>query len=78
VREYVFLKGSEMKEIKNIFTKGLWGISIDEAHERRICISCKKSIDAIGFPTEADKREYMISGLCHRCFEQLCQLLPEW
>jgi len=63
-----------MKEIKNLLAKGLWGMSIDEAHEKRLCISCKKLIDDIGFPTEADRKEYEISGLCYKCFRELCEL----
>jgi hypothetical protein len=54
--------------MKDEFAKMIFGMSVSEAHEKKICIACKQPIT---FPTELDHREYLISGLCSECFEQI-------
>lgn len=50
--------------------KGLYGITIHEAHAQAICIDCKKPMSGIGFPTNYDVKEYVMSGLCHICWDK--------
>lgn len=56
-----------MKEFKNRMAKMVFGMTIDEAHEKDVCISCKKPMKDMNL-SELDKSEYRISGLCPKCF----------
>lgn len=53
----------------NKFTVALFGETLKEAHEKHICICCKKSVlDLINDPI--DMAEYNISGICPKCWEE--------
>lgn len=59
---------NKIYEFKNDVAASIFGISLKEAHSRKICVSCK---EAITFPTEISEREYEISGLCDICFDNI-------
>lgn len=46
------------------------GITKAEAHEKFICIDCKKTPK---FHTLAGRREYVISGYCEPCFDKIAE-----
>lgn len=44
----------------------LFGMTPGEAHQRRVCIRCRRSVRDL---PDVDAREYGISALCRRCFD---------
>ena len=61
--------GFENSYTKSV-NKSLDGETIEEAHEAGLCIQCKQ----LALPncySEAGKREYRISGLCEKCFDEI-------
>ena len=51
-------------------SKDIFGMTLKEAHEKNLCISCKSSIESQDLePIDAD--EYRISGLCPTCFDRI-------
>ena len=49
----------------DIFSKQVFDITIEEAHNKQICIKCKR--DAKAFRDEKSEKEYKISGFCQIC-----------
>ena len=64
-------KAPEITEEMDRMAKKFFGISLSEAHHRAICIFCKAPIAPL-LSTEADFREYHISGLCTICYDDAC------
>jgi hypothetical protein len=60
--------GNFMVPLKDQLAKEAFGITFTEAHSKGICIRCRKVPD---FPTEADKKEYDTTALCHECWDHL-------
>ena len=61
---------SKLQELKDHVSKVVFNLSLSEALERGICISCKE--DALPkCYSEAGVREYRRSGLCERCFDEI-------
>lgn len=51
-------------------TNYLFNMSLEEAHQKQICIKCKKHIvDLIDDPL--DYAEYKQSGLCPECWNKI-------
>jgi hypothetical protein len=48
----------------------LFGITPDEAHEKGICIRCKRRVFTIGWD-DADVAEYRLSAICPRCWRDI-------
>jgi hypothetical protein len=49
--------------------KDAFGMTIDEAREKGVCVQCKKPPV---FYSEAGRREYMLnSALCEPCFDSM-------
>jgi len=48
----------------------LFGWTREEAHAAKKCISCRNDIDP-DHMSEADKREYELSGFCPECFDNI-------
>ncbi len=55
-------------DLVNTLSKECFGMSLGEAHEKKICIQCKKKMDE--FENERDRMEYEISGLCSSCYDK--------
>lgn len=70
-----------IKELKEKLTMQVYGMTKEEAHDKGICISCKKLVwegdvstpTPSMFPDEASMNEYVISGLCGPCFDQILE-----
>lgn len=61
---------STLNELKNTLAKELYGISREDALERRICIDCKQP--ALSRCTSTlGRKEYRISGLCEVCYDKM-------
>jgi hypothetical protein len=58
--------------MEGMIGKTLYGIEIDEAQDKAVCVEC-------GLPalprcySEEGKEEYMISGLCELCFDAIVE-----
>lgn len=59
---------NKLQELKDGIARNLFGMTIKDAIQQRICIDCKKSPK---FYSEAGRREYLISGLCEPCFDRI-------
>jgi len=55
----------EMQKKIDSIAKKTFGESLSEAHEKKICVQCKKQVGEILDTIE--RREYEISGLCPFC-----------
>jgi len=59
-----------LQTFKDNLAKELYGETTEEAHKVGLCIQCKQ----LALPncySEAGKREYRISGLCEKCFDEI-------
>lgn len=55
-----------LQGFKDAMNLELYGMTRAQAHEKHICIKCRKHPV---FITEAGSREYNISALCEPCFD---------
>ena len=58
-------KTPEMQEFLNNQAQAWYGMTIDEAHKKRICIICKTPVRGL---KGVDFSEYEISAICPNCF----------
>tara|TARA_Y100000593_G_scaffold58792_1_gene109167 strand:+ start:769 stop:978 length:210 start_codon:yes stop_codon:yes gene_type:complete len=56
-----------MEEFKNKLANLFYGLTPDEAIDKKICIYCKKEVK--DFKDEISMREYTISAFCQDCQE---------
>ena len=59
-----------IKKIHNNVATKTFGMTVDEALEKGICINCKKDVTTRIYSL-AGNREYYMSGLCELCFDQI-------
>jgi len=62
-----------LESFKNAVARDLFGMSLYDAHERGICISCKNPQDA-EILSDLDLKEYKISGLCSACWDSMTRI----
>jgi len=65
------IQGDELQDLKDSSARTAFGMTKHDAHERQICIMCKKKPD-LSKPVNA--REYEISGLCDSCFDEITNI----
>jgi len=58
------------KYFKNRLSKALYGMETDDAISKNLCVRCKQPAYK-NIYSEAGKREFKISGLCERCFDEV-------
>lgn len=58
-------RSESLQKSKESIAKACFGITLNEAHEKKICIQCKKKVGKI--EDEPSRIEYEISGLCPSC-----------
>jgi len=59
-----------LQGLKYFLAKEFYGQTVKEAQEFGTCIQCKQ----LALPncySEAGKKEYKISGLCEKCFDEI-------
>jgi len=56
-------KDNSIQSIKDTMSKDLFGITVTSAREGGICVNCRKG--------ENLSKEWLISGLCDKCFDQI-------
>ena len=65
-------KQTQLQIFQDTMSKDLFGISKSEAHNKGICISCHQPAIPNCY-SQAGIREYQISGLCEKCFDNLTE-----
>jgi len=63
-------KSQGMKNLINNMSASLYGISVTEAIEKGICINCQQLAMSYCY-SDAGVKEYYISGLCEKCFDEI-------
>ena len=58
-------RSKHLGDLVNTLSKQCFGMSLGEAHRKKICIQCKMRIGT--FLDEVSRMEYEISGLCPTC-----------
>ncbi len=61
----------KLKEFQNNMAESVFGETITESQKKEICISCKRDMKNFNYPTEADRKEFDISSLCPKCFDDI-------
>lgn len=59
-----------LQEFKDSFSKRIYGMTSKEAQKQGICIQCHEKASSRCY-SDAGKREYKISGLCEKCFDEI-------
>lgn len=59
---------SNLQELRDTMSEGIFGMPVSEAHEKGICVDCKQPALANCY-SDAGVREYAISGICEKCFD---------
>lgn len=59
-----------LQEMKDSFSKNLFGMTKDKATTKGICIQCKEEALPKCY-SDAGRKEYYISGLCEKCFDEI-------
>jgi len=62
---------TSLLKLQNALSQSLYGMTKDKAVAEGICISCREPALANCY-SEAGRREYRISGLCEKCFDDIC------
>ena len=60
-----------MQNFKDNLSKDLYGMTKREANEQGICIQCKEEALPKCY-SEGGRKEFYISGLCEKCFDEIC------
>jgi len=68
--QVVSYEGQALEDLKTNLAKDLYGMTKAEAIKKGVCIDCKKPAMS-GCYSDAGVREYQISGLCEKCFDQI-------
>ena len=76
-----------MFDIVNRTAKQLYGMTIEDAHSRGLCVRCHEpalvQIDGETqhnpelFYSPAGKKEWNISGMCEKCFDNMFAFIEE-
>lgn len=58
-----------LQEFKDSMAKDLFGMTLTEAHEKKVCVDCKAEMWKLDGLADIDRKEWHISGLCPVCFQ---------
>jgi len=61
---------STLQQFKDQLAKDAFGTTAKEARAKGLCINCKEPALPKCY-SEAGRREYKISGLCEKCFDEI-------
>jgi hypothetical protein len=59
-----------LQNFKDKLAKELFGQTVNESQSTGLCIQCKEPAIPKCY-SEAGKREYYISGLCEKCYDEM-------
>lgn len=60
----------DLQELKNNLAKEAFGLTKEEAITKGICLYCKEQA-MWKCSTRAGRREYLTSGICEECFDDI-------
>jgi len=59
-----------LQDFKDKLSKEVFGRTAPEAQKKSVCVCCGDLVDPLEL-SDLDWREYEISGLCPKCFEEI-------
>ena len=59
-----------LQAFKDALAEALYGTTVQEARQAGICVECKEPALPKCY-SPAGKKEYIISGLCEQCFDNI-------
>jgi len=65
------MKTMPLQKFKDNLANDLYSMTVAEAVASNICIQCGKPAMENCY-SDAGRKEYYISGLCERCFDEIC------
>ncbi len=63
---------NSLQQFKDELSKSIYKMTKAEAHEKGICIQCNEPALPNCY-SEAGRKEYQISGLCEKCFDEIME-----
>ena len=66
--EVIFIPATQ--ENKDALSTAGFGMSLTEAHAKGLCLECKEPAGPKCY-SEAGRREWGISGVCEKCFDEM-------
>ena len=63
---------NKLQEMKDAMSMDLFGMTKDEAVSMGICVNCKEEALPKCY-SEAGRKEFRISGMCERCFDEISE-----
>ena len=64
---------STLQEFKDNLARELYGQTAEDAKHSGLCIQCKEPALPKCY-SEAGRKEYQISGLCEKCFDEITNI----
>ena len=61
-----------MRSVKDALALEIFGRTVTEAHDKGVCVKCGQSPDDNCY-SDAGRREWCISGLCEKCFDEITE-----
>jgi len=68
--QVVSYEGEALSALKDDMANDLFGMTKAEAVKKGVCIQCKQPAMSYCY-SDAGVREYQVSGLCEKCFDQI-------
>ncbi len=68
-------KKSGMQQGATVLAMDLFGMTKEDAIQKKICVKCKKKVGL--FDDQASAREYQITGFCQKCQDELYELFKK-
>ena len=63
---------STLQQLKDDMAKDLYGTTVEESTKKGLCIQCGEEALPKCY-SDAGRREFKISGLCEKCFDEMFQ-----
>lgn len=61
----------ELKDLLGKLANNLYGMTLKDAHDSQVCIRCQATMEHLQPLSAADRQEYLLSGLCPKCFDTI-------
>ena len=61
---------NNLQKFKDDLSVKLYGMNTKEANDKGFCVQCKKEALPRCY-SDAGRKEYLISGLCELCFDEI-------
>jgi hypothetical protein len=64
-------KSEQLEQLCNQVSETLFGKSLTDCIKENICVFCHNKIDMNDFRDVLSKKEYLISGICQKCQDDI-------